>query len=219
MPELQQFYEEFGARVHLVGVDIGQFTGLGSPKDVGSLLQALGITYPAGFTDDGTVVGDYGVWAMPTTVFINGDGRVFRIWTGALDLSQATRVTNAMLGEEPGPSSDAALIVSQNPSPTGRTHPSQPAHRGGTRHAVQVAVTPARTPAPVAPAATQQRRVHAAAPASEDGPVVARLRAEGPDHAARLSMSLSNTVLPTVDLGPPNWAKSRIFVLRFRLVI
>ena len=33
-------------------------------------------------------------------------------------------------------------------------------------------------------------------------PVVTRLRAEGPDHAARLSMSLSNTVLPPVDLGP-----------------
>ena len=122
MPELQQFYEDFGARVHLVGVDIGQFTGLGSPKDASSLLQALGITYPAGFTDDGTVVEDYGIWAMPTTVFIDGAGRVFRIWTGALDLAQATRVTNAMLGEQPGPSSDAALIVSQNPSPTGRTH-------------------------------------------------------------------------------------------------
>ena len=29
MPELQDFYEEFGTRVHLLGIDIGKFTGLG----------------------------------------------------------------------------------------------------------------------------------------------------------------------------------------------
>ena len=100
MPELQEFYEGFGARVHLVGVDVGQFTGLGSPKDAAGLLESLGITYPVGFTDDATVVGDYGIWAMPTTVFIDAAGRVFRIWTGALDLSQLTQLTEAMLGDE-----------------------------------------------------------------------------------------------------------------------
>ena len=102
MPDLQEFYEDFGARVHLVGVDVGQFTGLGSPKDAAGLLESLGITYPVGFTDDATVVEDYGIWAMPTTVFIDGSGRVFRIWTGALDLSRVTQVTNAMLGDGPG---------------------------------------------------------------------------------------------------------------------
>ena len=53
MPELQEFYEESRQQVEVVGVDIGQFTGLGSGRDAGKLLQSLGITYPAGTTDDG----------------------------------------------------------------------------------------------------------------------------------------------------------------------
>ena len=100
MPELQAFYEEFQGQVGLLGIDIGQFTGLGSPKDATKLLEALGITYPAGFTDDGGVVREYGVKAMPTTVFIGGDGKIFKTWTGALDRSTVTRLAKAMLDQE-----------------------------------------------------------------------------------------------------------------------
>ena len=100
MPELQEFYEEFQGRVSLLGIDIGQFTGLGSPRDATKLLEALGITYPAGFTDDGKVVQEYRVKAMPTTVFIGGDGEIFESWTGALDRSTVTRLAKAMLDRE-----------------------------------------------------------------------------------------------------------------------
>ncbi len=99
MPELQDFYEEFGTRVHLLGIDIGKFTGLGSAKDASSLLDSLGITYPAGFTEEGAVVRAYEVRAMPTTVFITAEGKVFRIWTGALDRQEVTEITEAMLKE------------------------------------------------------------------------------------------------------------------------
>ena len=101
MPELQAFYEEYLDRVILLGIDIGQFTGLGSPKDAGKLLQSMGITYPAGFTDEGAVVHNYKVLAMPTTVFISGNGEVFRKWTGALDRRTVTRLVKEMLGQEP----------------------------------------------------------------------------------------------------------------------
>ena len=101
MPELQDFYEEFQDRVVLLGIDIGQFTGLGSPKDAGKLLQSMGITYPAGFTDNGKVVSDYKVLAMPTTVFISGNGQIVRKWTGALDRKTVTRLALDMLGQEP----------------------------------------------------------------------------------------------------------------------
>ena len=85
MPDLQAFYNDFKDEMTLVGVDIGQFMGLGSQQDAENLLRELNITYPAGFTDDRSVVRDYKVLGMPTTVFINADGTIFDRWTGALD--------------------------------------------------------------------------------------------------------------------------------------
>ena len=100
MPELQKFSEEFEGEVLVLGIDIGQFTGLGSPRDASGLLDAMGITYPAGFTDDVGIVEKYGVLAMPTTVFIDRNGTIFKKWVGALDRDTATRVINRMLNQE-----------------------------------------------------------------------------------------------------------------------
>ena len=102
MPELQDFYEEYGDEVQLLGVDLGQFTGLGSPKDASKLLDALGVTYPAGYTDDDQVVRNYRVSAMPTTIFITAEGEVFRSWTGSIDREQLEAIARLMLGEESG---------------------------------------------------------------------------------------------------------------------
>ena len=100
MPELQEFSEEFQDQIILLGIDIGQFTGLGPPRDASKLLDSMGITYPAGFTDDGDVVEQYRVLAMPTTVFIDGQGRIFQKWTGALDRGTVTRLAKAMLAQD-----------------------------------------------------------------------------------------------------------------------
>ena len=100
MPELQSFYEEYEDRIQLVGVDVGQFTGLGSPKDAGRLLDSLGITYPAGYTDDARVVREYQIRAMPTTAFITADGKLFQTWTGSITREEVTAVVREMLGKE-----------------------------------------------------------------------------------------------------------------------
>lgn len=85
MPDLQEFYDEFSDRVLLVGVDLGQFTGLGSQEDAEELLAELGVTYPAGFTNDANVIVDYRVLGMPSTIFIDGNGEIANSWTGALN--------------------------------------------------------------------------------------------------------------------------------------
>ena len=100
MPELQSFYEEYEDRVQLVGIDVGQFTGLGSPKDAGKLLDSLGITYPAGYTDDASVVRRYQIRAMPTTAFVTADGKLFQTWTGSITREEVTAVVREMLGKE-----------------------------------------------------------------------------------------------------------------------
>ncbi len=101
LPDLQDFYDEFNDRVTLISVDLGQFTGLGTQEDAKSLLSELGITYPAGFTDDNNVVRQYQVLSMPTTVFINSQGEIFRKWGGALNRDVLTKVTTEMLVNQP----------------------------------------------------------------------------------------------------------------------
>ena len=100
MPELQAFYEERGDRLRLLGIDIGQFTGLGSPRDAGKLLESLGVTYPAGYTDDAEVVVNYQVRAMPTTIFITADGNVFQTWAGSITRDQLEVIVADLLEEE-----------------------------------------------------------------------------------------------------------------------
>ena len=99
MPDLQEFYTEFKGRATLIGVDVGQFTGLGTQDAARSLLSELSITYPAGFTTDGTVMRGYKVLSMPTTVFVDSSGAIFRTWGGVLNREKLTEITNEMLSQ------------------------------------------------------------------------------------------------------------------------
>jgi len=100
MPDLQRFYDEFGDQATLIGIDIGQFLGLGNKNDAKSLLNELGVTYPTGYTDDGSVARQYKVLGMPTTVFITSNGEVFKTWSGLLNQAVLAEVTTEMLSQE-----------------------------------------------------------------------------------------------------------------------
>lgn len=99
MPDLQEFYDEFKDRVTLVGIDVGQFTGLGSLQDAKDLLEELEITYPTGSTTDSNVMSKYRVFGMPTTVFIDADGKISKNWGGALNLDVLRKETNKILSQ------------------------------------------------------------------------------------------------------------------------
>ncbi|MCH7735961.1 MAG: TlpA family protein disulfide reductase [Chloroflexi bacterium] len=100
MPQFQVFYEEFKDDIQLLGIDIGIFTGLGSHANAEELLLELGITYPAGWTDDGSVPRKYGVTAMPTTVFISSDGTIVEKSVGAIDANFLARASRELLEAE-----------------------------------------------------------------------------------------------------------------------
>jgi len=97
MPEFQEFGDEYEGRVVLVGVDMGQFLRLGSKEDAQKLLAELGVSYPAGFTDDGGVVESHRVLGLPTTVFINADGTLHRKWDGVLNKAKLSELSDEML--------------------------------------------------------------------------------------------------------------------------
>ena len=99
MPDLQEFYDKFEDRALLIGIDLGQFFGLGNQEEAKELLAELEITYPAGFTEDANVVRDYQVLGMPTTIFIDANGEIFNKWTGALNSSILEEKTLEMLAQ------------------------------------------------------------------------------------------------------------------------
>ena len=100
MPQFQVFYEEFKDQIQLVDIDTGVFTGLGSRNDADALLRELGVTYPAGWTEDGSGPRKFGVTAMPTTVFISSDGTIVEKSVGAIDARFLTRASQELLAAE-----------------------------------------------------------------------------------------------------------------------
>jgi thiol-disulfide isomerase/thioredoxin len=99
IPHFEEFYREFEGRALLLGLDVGQFTGLGNRDDAQALLRDLAVTYPAGFTLDESVMKDYQVLTMPTTVFVDANGKIFRKWSGVLDQATLTKITEEMLAQ------------------------------------------------------------------------------------------------------------------------
>ncbi|MFB3097436.1 MAG: TlpA family protein disulfide reductase, partial [Dehalococcoidia bacterium] len=99
MPDLQKFYDDYSDKVVLLGIDVGQFTSLGNRDDAQALLKELGVTYPAGFTEDPAIMRNFRVLGMPTTVFLDSEGETFRSWTGALNQKTLSEITDEMLAQ------------------------------------------------------------------------------------------------------------------------
>lgn len=97
MPEFQEFMDEYDGRVTLVGVDLGQFLGLGSKEDARKLLDDLEVSYAAGFTDDASVVESHRVLGLPTTIFVTTDGALHRKWDGVLNKAKLSELADEML--------------------------------------------------------------------------------------------------------------------------
>ncbi len=100
MPGFQRFYDDNKDDVILLGIDVGRFTGLGNKRDARNLLQELGVSYPAGYTNDRGVVRDYSVRTMPTTVFINSSGEVVQNWSGAMNEATLRALVDALFIKE-----------------------------------------------------------------------------------------------------------------------
>ena len=73
---------------------------MGVGRDAQKLLKELDITYPAGFTGDRSVMRDFEVISMPTTVFINSKGEVFHNWSGVITRDILVSLTDSMANAE-----------------------------------------------------------------------------------------------------------------------
>ena len=74
MPDFETAWNEFRDRdVVFVGVAVSDFV-----EDARSFARETGITYPIGFDGEGETAVAYGIKTLPTTVFIDREGRVAR---------------------------------------------------------------------------------------------------------------------------------------------
>ena len=98
LPEFQEFHEEYEDRLLVMGIDLGQFTGQGTPEQGRELLADLNVHIPAGYTEDQEILPKYSVLGLPTTIFINADGSIHDKWTGALNKQTLIDKAEEMLG-------------------------------------------------------------------------------------------------------------------------
>ena len=97
LPDFQAFYDTHKDQINMFGLDVGGVFGLGARDDGRALLEELGITFPAGYTEDEDIVKKYRVLGIPATAFITADGDLYRLWQGPLNEEKLAEITEEML--------------------------------------------------------------------------------------------------------------------------
>jgi thiol-disulfide isomerase/thioredoxin len=98
MPAFQRTHERYGDRVLFLGVDVGPFVGLGGRQDAKNLISELGVTYPNGWTFNSRALKDYKIYGIPVTCFFTADGKVLRVWNGAIPEDELVKIANEIAG-------------------------------------------------------------------------------------------------------------------------
>lgn len=87
---VSQAFQERG--VVFVGVNVQD-----TEPDARAFLAEFGIRYPNGPDTTTQIATDYGVAGIPTTLFLDAQGRIARRWLGALDERQLTAFSEELL--------------------------------------------------------------------------------------------------------------------------
>ena len=93
LPLLERASQEHAGTVDVVGVDVGD-----SRTAALRLLDQAGVTFPAGFDPHRTVATSYRLLGMPTTVFVDSQGRVTDVVRGRLDAAELDRYLDRLVG-------------------------------------------------------------------------------------------------------------------------
>ena len=94
MPDFETAWNEFRDRgVVFVGVAVSDFE-----DDARSFAEETGITYPIGFDGEGETAVAYGIKTLPTTVFIDREGRVVRKLVNRANMGVLKIFLNGLLG-------------------------------------------------------------------------------------------------------------------------
>ncbi len=92
MPAFEAVYRRLGDQVAFIGINHQD-----RRDDALALLADTGVTYPVGHDPQGEVARDYGLFGMPTTVFISKSGEVLARRTGEMTAEELERTINEIL--------------------------------------------------------------------------------------------------------------------------
>ncbi len=99
-PLLEVAYRRVGGRVAFVGVDTNDTRGAAL-----SFLHEFGVTYPSVYDPHGTAATAYGLFGLPTTVFVSPGGRILERNVGVLTSGTLDQGITLLLHSERHPSS------------------------------------------------------------------------------------------------------------------
>ena len=83
MPDFEASFQAWGGDVAFLGISEDA-----RASDSLELIDETEITYPTGWDPDGSIFSSFGSFTMPTTLFIDGDGEIVEMFSGALTREQ-----------------------------------------------------------------------------------------------------------------------------------
>ena len=98
MPDFHEAYLELGQDLHFLMVNVTDGSW-DTEESASSFLEEEGYTFPALYDTDSSATGAYGVYALPATYFIDGEGYV-AAWAGGMIDGETLRQGIGMILEE-----------------------------------------------------------------------------------------------------------------------
>ncbi len=92
MPDFEAAFEDRAGEVAFVGISEDA-----RASDSLDLVDETGITYPTGWDPDGAIFASFGSFTMPTTLFIDADGEIVEMFSGALPRERLDGLTDEPL--------------------------------------------------------------------------------------------------------------------------
>ena len=97
MQELQLFFEQKELKALIIGIDVGSQTSLGTKNGAKSLIRELMLTYPLGYSEEKDLLENYGIIAIPSTVWILPNKKLYLKWTGILNQDTLNKITTELI--------------------------------------------------------------------------------------------------------------------------
>tara|TARA_B100001245_G_C22600492_1_gene297453 strand:- start:102 stop:410 length:309 start_codon:yes stop_codon:yes gene_type:complete len=97
MKDFQLFFEQNKLETLIIGIDVGSQSNLGTKNGAKDLIKELNLTYPLGYSEKKDLLENYGIIALPSTVWILPNKKLYLKWTGILNKDTLSKITKDLI--------------------------------------------------------------------------------------------------------------------------